>query len=92
MREAIQNLEASKIREVANAQDPRVTPTTPVVPLITRGLPTRPVAPEPAQVYICAGVIVPARMAETASKVSVSVRSWRAMSLLRSVFMTGVRG
>lgn len=32
--------------------------TTPVVPLITRGLPTRPIAPEHSQVYICAGVIV----------------------------------
>jgi len=49
---------ATWIRDVANAQDPRVTSTTPVVPLITRGLPTRPIAPEPAQVYICAGVIV----------------------------------
>ncbi|PZQ43155.1 MAG: aminoglycoside phosphotransferase, partial [Phenylobacterium zucineum] len=29
-----------------------------VVPLITRGLPTRPVAPDHSQVYICAGVIV----------------------------------
>ena len=46
------------VREVAVAQDPRVMPTTPVVPLITRGLPTRPVAPTHSQVYICAGVIV----------------------------------
>lgn len=46
------------VREVALAQDPRVMPSTPVVPLITRGLPTRPVAPSHSQVYICAGVIV----------------------------------
>ena len=49
---------AGWIREVAAAQDPRVAATTPVVPLLTGGLPTRPIAPEPAQVYICAGVIV----------------------------------
>lgn len=46
------------IREQAVAQDPRVMATTPVVPLVTRGLPTRPVDPEHSQVYICAGVIV----------------------------------
>jgi phosphotransferase family enzyme len=46
------------VREVAGRQDPRVGPTTPVVPLVTRGLPTRPVAPEHSQVFICAGVIV----------------------------------
>lgn len=46
------------VREVAVGQDPRVMATTPVVPLITRGLPTRPVTPEHSQVYICAGVIV----------------------------------
>lgn len=46
------------VRELAVVQDPRVMATTPVVPLITRGLPTRPVAPEHSQVYICAGVIV----------------------------------
>ncbi|MFT4110501.1 phosphotransferase family protein [Propionicimonas sp.] len=49
---------ADWIRATAAEQDPRVGPTTPVVPLITRGLPTRPVAPEHSQVYICAGVIV----------------------------------
>ena len=46
------------VRDVAGRQDPRVGPTTPVVPLVTRGLPTRPVAPEHSQVFICAGVIV----------------------------------
>jgi hypothetical protein len=49
---------ADWVREVAAAQDPRVGPATPVVPLLTRGLPTRPIAPEHSQVYICAGVIV----------------------------------
>lgn len=49
---------ADWIRGVAGRQDPRVGPTTPVVPLVTRGLPTRPVAPEHSQVFICAGVIV----------------------------------
>lgn len=46
------------VREIAVGQDPRVMATTPVVPLITRGLPTRPIAPDHSQVYICAGVIV----------------------------------
>ena len=46
------------VRGVAGRQDPRVGPTTPVVPLVTRGLPTRPVAPEHSRVFICAGVIV----------------------------------
>jgi hypothetical protein len=46
------------VRELAATQDPRVGPATPVVPLVTRGLPTRPVAPEHSQVYVCAGVIV----------------------------------
>lgn len=46
------------MREVATGQDPRVSATTPVVPLRTRGLPTRPIAPDYAQVYLCAGVIV----------------------------------
>lgn len=49
---------ASWVREVAAEQDPRVGPTTPVVPLLTRGMPTRPYAPAHSQVYICAGVIV----------------------------------
>jgi hypothetical protein len=49
---------AEWVREVASVQDPRVGSTTPVVPLVTRGLPTRPIAPEHSQVYICAGVIV----------------------------------
>ena len=49
---------ADWVRDVAGHQDPRVGPTTPVVPLVTRGLPTRPVAPEHSQVFICAGVIV----------------------------------
>jgi hypothetical protein len=49
---------ADWVRDVAARQDPRVGPTTPVVPLVTRGLPTRPVAPEHSQVFICAGVIV----------------------------------
>lgn len=49
---------ADWVRGVAAGQDPRVGPTTPVVPLLTRGLPTRPYAPEHSQVYICAGVIV----------------------------------
>nr|WP_300142734.1 phosphotransferase [Propionicimonas sp.] len=46
------------VREFAATQDPRVGGNTPVVPLVTRGLPTRPVAPEHSQVYLCAGVIV----------------------------------
>ncbi len=46
------------VRELAATQDPRVGPTTPVVPLVTRGLPTRPVAPDHSQVYLCAGVTV----------------------------------
>jgi hypothetical protein len=49
---------ADWVREVASGQDPRVGSATPVVPLLTRGLPTRPIAPEHSQVYICAGVIV----------------------------------
>ncbi|MCA0293959.1 MAG: aminoglycoside phosphotransferase family protein [Actinobacteria bacterium] len=49
---------ADWIRGVAATQDPRVGPNTPVVPLVTRGLATRPVAPEHSQVFICAGVIV----------------------------------
>lgn len=49
---------ADWVRSLAATQDPRVVPTTPVVPLLTRGLPTRPIAPEHSQVYICAGVIV----------------------------------
>lgn len=49
---------ADWVREVAATQDPRVGPHTPVVPLVTRGLPTRPVAPEHSQVFLCAGVIV----------------------------------
>lgn len=46
------------IRQVAGRQDPRVGPATPVAPLQTRGLPTRPFAPGYAQVFICAGVVV----------------------------------
>ncbi|HQY99462.1 MAG TPA: aminoglycoside phosphotransferase family protein [Propionicimonas sp.] len=46
------------VRELASSQDPRVTKATPVFPLLTKGLPTRPIAPEHSQVYICAGVIV----------------------------------
>ena len=46
------------VRGIAATQDPRVVESTPVVPLVTRGLPTRPVAPDHSQVYICAGVIV----------------------------------
>ena len=49
---------ADWVRGIAAAQDPRVTGTTPVVPLVTRGLPTRPLAPEHSSVYLCAGVIV----------------------------------
>ncbi|MGV8908466.1 MAG: phosphotransferase family protein [Propionicimonas sp.] len=49
---------ADWVRGVAGRQDPRVGPTTPVVPLVTHGLPTRPVAPEHSNVFICAGVIV----------------------------------
>ncbi len=49
---------AEWVRRIAAEQDPRVGPTTPVVPLLTRGLPTRPYAPVHSQVYICAGVIV----------------------------------
>jgi hypothetical protein len=46
------------LRHVAAGQDPRVGAATPVVPLRTRGLPTRPFAPGVAQVFICAGVVV----------------------------------
>lgn len=49
---------ADWVREVAATQDPRVGRATPVVPLLTHGLPTRPTAPEHSRVYICAGVIV----------------------------------
>jgi hypothetical protein len=49
---------AEWVRGLAGTQDPRVGAQTPVVPLVTRGLPTRPVAPEHSQVFICAGVIV----------------------------------
>ena len=49
---------AQWVRDLAATQDPRVGTTTPVVPLVTRGLPTRPVAPEHSTVYLCAGVIV----------------------------------
>lgn len=49
---------ADWVRGLAATQDPRVGPRTPVVPLVTRGLPTRPVAAEHSQVYLCAGVIV----------------------------------
>ncbi len=56
---------AAWVRQVASAQDPRVTPATPVVPLLTRGLPTRPLAPEHSQVFVCAGVIVKIHSADT---------------------------
>lgn len=49
---------ADWVRSVAGRQDPRVGPITPVVPLVTHGLPTRPIAPEHSNVFICAGVIV----------------------------------
>ena len=47
---------ADWVREVAGRQDPRVGATTPVVPLLTYGLPTRPFAANASDVYICAGV------------------------------------
>ncbi|MEN0070894.1 MAG: aminoglycoside phosphotransferase family protein, partial [Propionicimonas sp.] len=47
---------AAWVREVAGQQDPRVGPTTPVVPLLTYGLPTRPYGPDHSQVFLCAGV------------------------------------
>lgn len=56
---------AQWVRSVAADQDPRVTDSTPVVPLLTYGLPTRPIAPIHSQVYICAGVIVKIHGART---------------------------
>lgn len=49
---------ADFVRALAGSQDPRVRANTPVVPLVTMGLPTRPIAPEHSDVFICAGVIV----------------------------------
>jgi hypothetical protein len=49
---------ADWVRSVAATHDPRVGATTPVFPLITPALPTRPLAGERADVYICAGVMV----------------------------------
>ncbi|MEA5119036.1 MAG: phosphotransferase [Propionicimonas sp.] len=49
---------AGWVREVAGRHDPRVGPTTPVVPLLTYGLPTRPFAPATTDVFICASVAV----------------------------------
>jgi hypothetical protein len=56
------------LRHVAAGQDPRVGAATPVVPLRTRGLPTRPFAPGIAQVFICAGVVVKLHAVHTAAR------------------------
>jgi len=53
------------LREVAAQQDPRVGPTTPVVPLLTYGLPTRPYGPDQPQVFLCAGVAIKVHAAGT---------------------------
>lgn len=46
------------VRAIAAQQDPRVGPTTPVVPLLSYGLPTRPYRPDHSDVFLCAGVAV----------------------------------
>lgn len=46
------------VRRVAGGHDPRIGANTPVAPLRVHGLPTRPIAPEHSQVFVCAGVIV----------------------------------
>lgn len=53
------------VRQVAGGQDPRVGDSTPVAALATGSLPTRPVPPEQAQVYVCAGVVVKIHPAHT---------------------------
>lgn len=49
---------ADWVRGIAATHDPRVSPATPVFPLLTPALPTRPLIRERAEVYICAGVMV----------------------------------
>lgn len=49
---------ADWVRSVAATHDPRVGATTPVFPLLTPALPTRPPTREHSEVYICAGVMV----------------------------------
>lgn len=49
---------AEWVRGIAGGHDPRIGANTPVAPLRVAGLPTRPVAPEYSQVFVCAGVIV----------------------------------
>jgi hypothetical protein len=49
---------AGWVRSVAATHDPRVGATTPVFPLLTPALPTRPPIREHSEVYICAGVMV----------------------------------
>lgn len=49
---------ADWVRSIAVTHDPRVGIATPVFPLLTPALPTRPLTRERAEVYICAGVMV----------------------------------
>ena len=46
------------VRAVAARHDPRIGPNTPVTPMHTPGLPTRPLASQHSRVFLCAGVIV----------------------------------
>lgn len=56
---------ADWVRSIAVTHDPRVTASTPVFPLLTPALPTRPLIREHAEVYICAGVMVKIHSART---------------------------
>ena len=49
---------AEWVRGVAATHDPRVSAATPVFPLLTPALPTRPLTKERSEVYVCAGVMV----------------------------------
>jgi len=56
---------AGWVRGVAATHDPRVGPATPVFPLLTPSLPTRPLIREHSEVYVCAGVMVKIHSAHT---------------------------
>jgi hypothetical protein len=56
---------AGWVRGVAATHDPRVTSSTPVFPLLTPALPTRPLIREHSEVYVCAGVMVKIHSAHT---------------------------
>jgi hypothetical protein len=56
---------AGWVRGVAGTHDPRVTTSTPVFPLLTPALPTRPLIRGHSEVYVCAGVMVKIHSAHT---------------------------